>query len=109
MVAFSRSKFDDLGVASGHLLLLAMSALAASHTPLADTTTLVETNGKRKRVISPEDTKPSIDNSHSEDKPHDRFYGLLQDILVILKRSAFPHVLWLALLIVSLQMFFTHY
>ncbi len=75
-----------------------MSVSTASHTPLDDTASLIQTNGKRKRLNSPEDSKGFIDLSESENTHYDEFYALLKDILVILKRSAFPPVPWFACL-----------
>lgn len=75
-----------------------MSASTAPHTPLVDTTCLIETNGKRKRLSSPEDTKGFIDLSQSGNTHYDEFFALLQDILVILRRFVIPHVPWLACL-----------
>ena len=72
-----------------------MSASTASHDSSVDTTTLTQINGKRKRVLTPEDTKVHVGDSTIKEKQLDRFHGLLEDILVVLRRSAFPPVRWL--------------
>ena len=69
-----------------------MSTSTASH---VDTTTLVQTNGKRKRVISPEDVKVPTSNNGVREEHFDSFHSLLEDILVILRRSASLAVIWL--------------
>ena len=75
-----------------------MSASSASHDSSVDSTTLTQTNGKRKRLISPEDIKVPSSNNVVKKEQFDEFHGLLEDILIVLRRSASPAFSWLGFL-----------
>ena len=77
------SEFDD-HFAPDQLLPPAMSASTSSLGISAGTS--AQSNRKRKRLVSPEDSNGAINASHIQDDRFDEFHLLLKDIAVILRK-----------------------